>query len=158
MKIKLAVITFIYCIIFTNCTTLKPVSVIKNDLIENYQYVVINSTESLTASAGSLINGTFYAVEKTVNPSDIISGYLAKKGFIILTETQAELNDKTLIINYGESGRRNVFWGYTIEITLQFISAETKQLLFSSTAEGMGYTEADDIREALTRALDALFI
>ena len=86
-----------------------------------------------------------------------ISGYMAKKGFVILQEADENLSDKTLIINYGESGRRDVFWGYTTEVTIQFISLKTKRLAFSATAEGMGETEADDIKEAITRALNALF-
>ena len=59
--------------------------------------------------------------------------------------------------NYGETGRRNVFWGYTIEITLQILSADTLEVLCTTTAEGMGSTEADDIRIAITRAMEAIF-
>lgn len=80
-----------------------------------------------------------------------------KRGFIIITEISDDIKDKTLIVNYGESGRRNVLFGYTTEVTLQFISAGTKNLVCSSTAEGIGDTEADDIKEAITRALEAVF-
>ena len=61
------------------------------------------------------------------------------------------------IVNYGESGGRNRGLGYTIEVTLQFISAETNEMVCSCTAEGQGSTEADDIRQAIKRALGALF-
>ena len=47
--------------------------------------------------------------------------------------------------------------GYTIEITLQFLSAQSHEVVCTSTAEGMGETEADDIRIAINRALDELF-
>jgi len=60
-------------------------------------------------------------------------------------------------VNYGESGRRNVAFGYTIEVTIQFISAKSHTLLSSCTAEGIGDTEADDIRKAITRCLTGLF-
>ena len=76
---------------------------------------------------------------------------------IILPELILELANETLIVNYGESGRRNRGLGYTIEVTIQFISAETKQMICSCTAEGQGETEADDIRQAIRRALDGLF-
>ena len=68
-----------------------------------------------------------------------------------------ELAKETLIVNYGESGRRNRGLGYTIEVTIQFISAYTHEMFCSCTAEGQGSTEADDIRQAIKRALDGLF-
>ena len=64
---------------------------------------------------------------------------------------------KKVLTFHGESGRRNVGLGYTIEVTIQFISAFSNQVIFLTTAEGIGDTEADDIREAITRAMDALF-
>lgn len=157
MKKARLIIFLILCAVLTGCVTLQPATVIKNGDISNYQYLIINGTASLTSGTGQTINGIYYSESKSVNPRDVISGYMAKKGFIILSETDAALLDKTLIVNYGESGRRTVFWGYTTEVTIQFISPETKLLVFSSTAEGIGSTEADDIKEAITRALDALF-
>lgn len=74
-----------------------------------------------------------------------------------MPESQEELLSQTLIVNYGESGRRNIGLGYTIEVTIQFISVSSNQVIFLTTAEGIGDTEADDIREAITRAMDALF-
>ena len=157
MKKTVFIAFMVFCIVLASCTTLQPASVIKNDNISDYQYLIVNGTSSLTSGTGQTINGVYYSVSKSVNPSDIISGYMAKKGFVILQEADENLSDKTLIINYGESGRRDVFWGYTTEVTIQFISLKTKRLAFSATAEGMGSTEADDIKEAITRALNALF-
>ena len=157
MKKTVFIAFMVFCVVLASCTTLQPASVIKNDNISDYQYLIVNGTSSLTSGTGQTINGVYYSVSKSVNPSDIISGYMAKKGFVILQEADENLSDKTLIINYGESGRRDVFWGYTTEVTIQFISLKTKRLAFSTTAEGMGSTEADDIKEAITRALNALF-
>jgi hypothetical protein len=140
-----------------SCTTLQPAKVVKKDNIENYKYAIVPETEAIISSSRSKYNDVYISNSKTINPKDIISGYLIKKGFIILNEIQQDLLERTLIINYGESGRRNVFLGYTIEITIQFISPISKQVLFTTTAEGMGSTEADDIRIAINRALDALF-
>lgn len=47
--------------------------------------------------------------------------------------------------------------GYTTEVTIQFITPDTKQLMFLCIAEGIGSTEVDDIKEAIYRALAALF-
>lgn len=83
--------------------------------------------------------------------------YLFPKAIVILPEIKSELAEETLIVNYGESGRRNRGLGYTIEVTIQFISAETNEIICFCTAEGQGATEADDIRQAIRRALDGLF-
>ena len=83
---------------------------------------------------------------------------MAKNGFIRLPELKNELSEETLIINYGESGRRNTgMGGYTIEVTIQFVSAKSNELISSCTAEGQGQTEVDDIRQAITRCLSVLF-
>jgi hypothetical protein len=111
----------------------------------------------LTSSSGATVNGQYFSSSKTVNPSDVIYGTLSKSGLIRLPELKEELSEETLVVNYGESGRRSVGWGgYTIEVTIQFVSAKTNSLVCSCTAEGIGSTEADDIREAITRCLDKL--
>lgn len=44
-----------------------------------------------------------------------------------------------------------------MEVTIQFISAQTNSLVCSCSAEGQGETEADDIRMAITRCLSTIF-
>lgn len=147
----------IVSMVMTACVTLQPASVTRNGRLSDYPYFIINSTETLTSGQGSTYDGIYLSVNKAVNPKDVIAGYLIKKGLVVLPESQEELLHQTLIVNYGESGRRNVGLGYTIEVTIQFISAASKQVIFLTTAEGIGDTEADDIREAINRAMDALF-
>lgn len=129
-----------------------------NGDLGKYNYVFISPTNSLTSSTGTSISGQYYSSTKSVNPSDVIAGILSKQGFIRLPELETDLKDKTLIVNYGESGRRGTaLSGYTIEVTIQFVSAKTLTPICSCTAEGQGETEADDIRKAITRCLNALF-
>ena len=152
-------------IMFSSCGALKTPVIVRNAPIEGYRYVFITPTKELTSSAGGTYGGQYgiygASTTKSVNPSDVISGELIKNGFVVLpelkSELKSELNNKTLIVNYGESGRRNRGLGYTIEVTIQFISAETHELVCSCTAEGQGETEADDIRQAIRRALAGLF-
>lgn len=140
-----------------SCAPLKPTSTIKNGSIEKYKYIFISQTKSLTSGSGASISGQYYSTSKSVNPRDVITGILAKRGFILLPELKDELASETLIVNYGESGRRNTGFGsYTIEVTIQFVSSEFSTLLCSCTAEGRGETEADDIRQAITRCLNSL--
>ncbi len=136
---------------------LIPASSIKNGNISTYKYIYISPTTSLTSSSGTMINGQYFSESKSVNPSDVIYGTLSKLGLIRLPELKQELSEETLVVNYGESGRRSVgLGGYTIEVTIQFVSAKTNSLVCSCTAEGIGSTEADDIRQAITRCLDEL--
>lgn len=140
------------------CThTLLPATSVKNGKIEDYKYIYISPTTSLTSSSGATIGGQYYSSSKSVNPSDVIAGILSKQGFIRLPELRPELSEETLIVNYGESGKRDLgLGGYTIEVTIQLISANSSNLVSSCTAEGLGSTEADDIREAITRCLTEL--
>lgn len=154
---------FVVCsvLMLGSCVPLRLPVIVKNAPIETFKYVYISPTKELISSSGGTYGGQYgiygSSTTKSVNPSDVIAGVLIKEEFIILPELKSELSNETLIVNYGESGRRNRGLGYTIEITIQFISAETKQMICSCTAEGQGETEADDIRQAIRRALDALF-
>ena len=142
------------------CALQKP-TVVFNEDINKFKYVYITPTQTLSsATAGTFYNGyssQYYSVDKSVSPSDVISGVFSKNGFIKITELKKELLEKTLIINYGESGRRDVGLGYAIEVTIQLISAKSNTLISSCTAEGMGSTEADDIRIAINRCLSGIF-
>jgi hypothetical protein len=144
---------------FNSCsTTLLPATSVKNEELRNYKYIYITPTNSLTSSSGSTnFYGQYYSTSKTINPSDEISGILSKQGLIRLPEIKRELANETLIVNFGKSGTRDTgMGGYTIEVTIQFISANTNTLVCSCTAEGQGTTEADDIRIATTRCLNKL--
>jgi len=148
---------FILTILISSCASLRPATSIKNSSLDNYKYIYITPTNSLTSSSGAMISGQYYSESKTVNPSDVITGILTKEGLIRLPEIKSDLSEETLIVNYGESGRRNTgLGGYAIEVTIQFISAKTNLLVCSCTAEGQGSTEADDIRQAITRCLNEL--
>lgn len=136
---------------------LRPATSLKNASLDSYTYIYVTQTNSLTSSSGITINGDLLSTSNTVNPADLITGIFIKEGLIRLPELKPELADETLIINYGESGKRNTgLGGYTLEVTIQLISAKTSSLVCSCTAEGQGSTEADDIRQAITRCLNEL--
>ncbi|MBF1406360.1 MAG: hypothetical protein HXN23_09025 [Porphyromonas sp.] len=135
----------------TGCAMPRVPTVQVNKDLRAYSYVYIPATQP--------VQETLEQKNESVNPRDLIAGAFAKKGFIILPSVDERFRAKTLMVSYGESGRRNVALGlgYAIEITIQLISAETGELVATTTAEGCGSTEADDIKQAITRALDALF-
>lgn len=148
-------------LLVSSCASLKPVTYNGNTSLIGYKYAYITPTSGLSSSSGGIYGNAYgvygSTISKSINPADVISGILMKNGFTLIPELDDELKDRTIIINYGETGRRNVFWGYTIEITLQILSADTLEVLCTTTAEGMGSTEADDIRIAITRAMEAIF-
>ena len=148
-------------LMLVSCRALHQPVIVRNVPIETFKYAYIPTTQGLASSTGETFGGKYgiygFSTTKSVNPSDVIAGMLITEGFIILPELKSELSHETLIVNYGESGRHNRGLGYTIEVTIQFISAETKQMVCTCTAEGQGETEADDIRQAIRRALSSLF-
>ncbi len=166
MKIHKSIL-FIFCsLVLCHCASVKlnpvslnPVSISINEPIGEYKYIYITPTSTLASAVGG-IYGNQYGVygttqNKTVIPSDIIAGKLLRGGYTRLPQISPELLDKTLIINYGESGRRETgHGGYTIEVTIQFLSAKNNAIVCSCTGEGQGATEADDIRIAINRCLD----
>lgn len=160
MKLKSLFITILSVGILCSCALRKP-TIVQYEPITPYKFVYIPHTNDLSSSAGGTFGTQYgiygYNISKSINPKDVISGYLMKQGFVILPEIRPERLKETIIVNYGETGRRSLNLGYTIEITLQFISAHDHKVLCTCTAEGQGSTEADDIREAITRALNGLF-
>lgn len=144
-----------------SCGSLKPVSVTRNGTLLGYKYAYINPTSMKISSESQPIysNGTYlqYSETKSTNPSDIISGELIKKGFLIVHDITPDEASQTIVVNYAETGRRNLWYGYTTEIAIQILSASDNSLLCTGTAEGLGETEADDIRIAIRRCLKEIF-
>ena len=155
---------YLFCLLsllfFSSCGSLKAPTIHQFNSIDGYRYVFITPTAELTSSTGvayAVGNGLYGNTSKTINPSDVISGIFLKNGFICLPELKPDLLDQTIVVNYGESGRRDTGLGYTIEVTIQILSAKSSEPICICTAEGQGETEADDVRIAINRALTPLF-
>ena len=125
----------------------------------NFQFFVIPETGNISSSSGSIHANQFNAFgsfsRKELNPGSLIEGLLLKKGLSRVPQASPAIQNRTLLVNYGQSGRRNVgiFGAYTLEVTIKLLKATTLEPVFFCTAEGMGSTEADDIRVAITRCL-----
>ena len=145
-------------IFFISCSSrLLPTKVEMTTPLDGYRFAVIPSTGSKNSTLTSVYNGYGASTSQSTNPRDIIAGVLLKKGYIILSEVDKNYIDKTIIVNYGESGKRKTgLGGYALEVTINLISAKTYQPLCSCISEGQGSTEADDIRIAITRCLASL--
>lgn len=145
-------IFIIVAIILGSCGSLSTPIIVRKAPIDGYKYIFITPTKEVVSSHGSVYKGEYAEVGSTktesLNPSDIISGELMKKGFILLPELNSEFIKKTLIVNYGKS---------STDVTIQFVSADSHELVCSCTATGEGFTEVDYIRSAITRAFSELF-
>ena len=146
--------------LLVSCGVSRYATISNKPDLSKYKYVYIMPTSEITSVSGSTYSnqyGVFGSTSTTsINPSDIIAGRFMKHGFVRIPELSESLKDKTLVVNYGESGRKNYGIGYSIEITLQLLDAATYELICSTTAEGMGDTESDDVRKATLKCLDAI--
>lgn len=147
--------------LFCACAILKPPKQEHFADLNLYTHALINQTATLNSSVGGgayYYGGGSYSVGKSINPADIIAGILMKKGLVIINNID-DKTQQTLIIHYGQSGKRNVLGGlggYTLEVSIQILDAQTKEPVYFCTAERQGLTEADDIRKAIHRCLDGL--
>ena len=159
---KNLLLLFATTFILANCGVPKHANISNIPDLSDYRYIYITPSSELSSSAGGAV-GTPYGlygatVSKSVSPSDLLAGMFMKRGFIRLPEIKEDLKSRTIIINYGESGRTNRGLGsYSIEVTLQLLNAQTLELICTSTAEGMGETESDDIRKATIKCVNAIF-
>ncbi len=162
-KSTLAIATLLIALVISSCSPLLTPSITKNKSIEGYKYVYITPTVEKTSVIGSsvpLATGGSIGVEesRSINPADLICGHFLKRGYTRLPELKPEFAKETIVVNYGETNRRHTGWGsYTIEITIQLLSADSSEVICVGTAEGRGETEADDVRIAINRCLDTIF-
>ena len=157
-------------VLLNSCAILRPPTVVKNESLDGYKYVYVMSTSDKSSvygvTTGGVYTGYYGGVygnvvgstgSRSVNPAELISGHFIKRGFIRLPEIDQKYLDKTIVVNYSETGRRQVGFGYTIEVTIQIIDAVEHKVLCVGTAEGQGSTETDDVRVAIDRCMEAIF-
>jgi hypothetical protein len=135
-----------------SCGTTKylPVSVSQRQSFDKYKYVYVDVINS---------RGSY-----SYHGCEVLAGLLMKKGFVVLNYSQY-LNmsystaQNTMKVSYGAGGKRSVGFtgGFTREVTLQFVSATTSDIICICTAEGMGSSELDDVEVAVTRCIQKLF-
>ena len=149
----LAIIAFA----LTSCGELKiPVAEVTGN-VQDYPYVYVVPTSGVTSSSGVYGNeyGVYGGTTKTINPSEVISGYLMKKGYTVLPSISPELADKTLIVTYGYTGRRQLsLFAYASCIIIQMRDAKSHAMIASCEAEGCGSDETDDILQAIHSRID----
>lgn len=164
MKCKNRIKFLVLAIYIAGCAaTLKPPEITKRGEIKDYSFVVLPKSGNLQSTSSSIYRNEHGACgnssSKEINPGYIIEGVLLKRGLFSTEDVGIDKEGKTLIIKYGESGRRSVaggFGGYVLEVTIAILSAKTNEVVYSCVAEGQGTSEVEDIRAAIHRCLSGL--
>lgn len=142
---------------------LVPTVVIKGDP-RQYKYVHVIPTSGTTSSTGvsttvhiwGPIGITAGNANSTVNPSELLTGFLMKEGYTVVPSITPELADMTLIVSYGFLGTYLTRKGgvpYS-RIILQMTDASTHEVVASYETIGTGDDDAARISEALDYAID----
>ncbi|MBP5319238.1 MAG: hypothetical protein J6Y77_07540 [Paludibacteraceae bacterium] len=154
----------VVCLCLQSCGPVKllPTNYVSNgsDDVRNYdKFYVIPTAPKVGGSTYYYNYGIGVGSTKSVNASDIISGYLMREGYTRVENINDQFPENTMLIGYGEIGVRSLggLRGYTIEVSIQFSNANTHEKICMVTGEGIGPTEADDVHVAIFRCLDTIF-
>lgn len=157
---KRLLIVIVTTCILTGCGVLNvPTADVKGNVYK-YNYVYVIPTSGVTSSSGVYGNqyGVYGGSTKTVNPSEVLSGYLMKKGYTTLPSVDPNLADNTMIVSYGYTGRRQLsLFSYASCVMIQFRDAKTHELVATCEGEGCGEDETADILQAIYSALGVIF-
>ncbi|PTQ82396.1 hypothetical protein [Nitrosomonas ureae] len=157
MKILLSIFL---SLVVVGCATIYPASEIKPPSIEsrhpvsNYAIAIIQESETINSTL--VTTGVGYT--KSTNPASLISGALLKRGVSRIYDIPDKNRDKLLLVTWGISGTRNIgiLGDYSQEVSILMRQADNLSTVYKCTAEGIGSTEADDIREAIFSCLKGL--
>lgn len=154
---------FLAAVFLQGCTAKARLgTVVRNESIDACKYFYLIPTgEVSSSSSGGFVYGvygtSFGLIEEsgrtTVNPGDVISGFLVGKGLVRLPELVPELAEQTMIVSYGESGKG----GGVVGIVLQVVSAKTHAVIFTCEAESTYWNDAIAVRTSVVRCLKELF-
>ena len=135
---------------------MKPKATIVGSFAD-YEYFYVVPTSSMTSSSAVVGGsyGVYGGATKTIVPSDVINGYLMQNDYNTTYMVSPELADKTLVVTYGNTGRRQLgLFSYASGIIIQMKNAKTQDLVATFVAEGCGEDETENIYKAIYSALN----
>ncbi len=150
-------------LLFASCLSVAPTSISRNGSLEGYRYFYVTPTAERTSIKGDTWgnkNGTYGSTtSNSVNPADLIAGYLMGRGYVRVPEVKAENADQTMVINYGDGNNREGFWSErAITVTMQILNGKTNDLIVVCKAEEKGGDEAVATRLAIEKAMNEIFL
>lgn len=147
-------------IYLTGCASISPSSEIKAPQVDSRQ--TVSDFVVALIQGGDKINSTLVTESvgytKSTDPASLITGVLLKKGVSRVSELPANNREKALLVTWGISGTRKIGYlgAYSQEISILMRKADDLTIVYKCAAEGIGSTEADDIREAVFSCLSGL--
>ena len=152
---------FLAALALTGCgAILKVTTANMKSNVNAYVYAYVIPPSGVTSSSGvhGHPHGASAASTNTANPSEAISGYLMKKGYTVVPSVTPDLAERTLIVSYGYTGRRQLsLFSYASCIIVQMRDAKTHEMVASCEAEGCGSDETEDILQAIYSGLNSIF-
>jgi hypothetical protein len=155
-KNTLAILLFL----LTGCASVIPSSDIKPPQIDS-RHSVTNYAMAII-QGGEKVNSTLVTESigytKSTDPASLISGVLLKNGVSRVYSAPDKNQDKLLLVTWGISGTRKIgmLGAYSQEVSILIRQADNLEIVYKCTAEGIGSTEADDIREAVFSCLSGI--
>lgn len=146
------ILLVLLALLFVGCGVSKSVPKAKvYGNIDAYTRVYVTPAGSAAASSvGVGVGGVYEGTTSASSPSDIIRGYLMKKGYTIVPEIKPEQAKYTMIATYGQV-KSSMDLISEITAIIQLTDAETQQLIASCEASG---SSAISMSEALVRAIE----
>jgi hypothetical protein len=159
----------VFIAVFINCssvnTTYKMDSFFNPKIsISNYSYLVVAENDNLEPSSQLTLSTSNDA--RFGNAKSIIEGYAMKCGFSVLSfkelsELPKDNIAKVLIAKWGISGRNSrtdlmSSGAYSQEVTVILSDYTSKEIVYRGIGEYMGRSELDDIKGALSAAMQGL--
>ena len=148
---------------FTSCLSIAPTSISRNGSLDGYRYFYVTPTaerSSVTGDTWGNRHGTYgTTTSNSVNPADLIAGYLMGRGYVRVPEIKKEDAAQTMVINYGDGNMREgaFFDQRAVEVTIQVLNAQTNGLICVCKAEEKSNNEAKATRLAIEKALNEIF-
>ena len=166
---------YLLLIFFTTSCTIQnsyqiaPTRVYAKSSIAKYSYAHILPTNTITTgnmkvstshfptSIGWMNHVEGNGLTESVSPSDVIAGFLMRKGYAIVSKLDSAHTKKTLEISYGDCGCKHMHSSYYKTVIIQFRDSHTNELIASIESEAMGKSEASATENAIETALKILF-
>ncbi|MCR5588707.1 MAG: hypothetical protein K6F72_03730 [Bacteroidales bacterium] len=162
-KIYSLMICLVGTLLLSSCLSLAPTTITRHASLDGYKYFYVTPTSERSAVTGGTYghNGNVYGSTRSnsVNPADLIAGYLMNRGYVRVPEVKQQNAAQTMIINYGDGNSREGFWEErAVEVTIQVLNGETNELICVCRADDKGGDEARAITRAINKCLDEIFL
>ena len=154
---------FVGTLLLSSCLSLAPTTISRHASLDGYKYFYVTPTAERSSVTGGTYGSKGYVYGSTksnsVNPADLIAGYMMNRGYVRVPEVKQQNAAQTMIINYGDGNSREGFWEErAVEVTIQILNGESNELICVCRADDKGNDEAKAITRAINKCLDEIFL